>query len=82
MPQYVRDFMIISLISVTITVGIFVVIALPAMLIDRAECESMSRAMQIEEVSWGPLQGCIVRYHGQLIPLDKIGVQTFEEHIP
>lgn len=45
------------------------------------ECHSKANAMGIPS-TYGFFQGCIVKYHGELIPIDQIGVRTFEERKP
>jgi len=45
----------------------------------QATCNSRATAMNLKH-SWGPLQGCLVTYKGEIIPIEAIGVRTIELH--
>jgi hypothetical protein len=45
---------------------------------DYASCNSKASAMHVEK-TWGPLQGCIVKYRGAYVPIDNIGVRHMDE---
>jgi hypothetical protein len=50
------------------------------MWLDSSMCSSKANAMKLER-SWGPLQGCIVKYHGEYIPIEQIGVRTIDQQV-
>lgn len=45
--------------------------------ISATTCAERSRAMKLQH-TWGFLQGCIVQYNGEFIPIEAIGVRTIE----
>lgn len=55
------------LLIVFLVMGVFVIP--PAMILDRATCLSRADKMGLD-VSWGPLQGCMVLRDGQWEPID------------
>lgn len=52
-------------------------IGLGGVALTNAQCQSKARALGIP-ATWGPLQGCIVTYKGEKIPIEGIGVRTIE----
>ena len=49
--------------------------------LDYASCGSKASAMHVEK-TWGPLQGCIVKYQGVYVPIENIGVRHMDEVKP
>lgn len=43
------------------------------------ECASKSAAMNLPH-TWGAMQGCIVTYKGEKVPIGAVGVRTIELH--
>lgn len=41
-------------------------------------CHAQANAMGIPS-TYGAFQGCIVKYHGELIPIENIGVRVIEK---
>lgn len=61
-----------------VTVAALSIVIGGAMYMSSATCSSQARAMRLN-YEWGALQGCIVEYKGERIPIGAIGVRTIND---
>lgn len=64
------DFLGFFLVMLGLAFGVIGIIVIPAIWLSAASCASQARAMGLE-YSYGPLQDCMVKVDGQVIPLDQ-----------
>lgn len=69
MEQEIKFLLIISAMVVVIVFGLVWIFTM-------SSCHSRANALGIPS-SFGPLQGCIVEWKGEKIPLEAIGVRAF-----